>query len=133
MNNIKLQKVYYMPSELEPGILYVSDEFGVAIHLCPCNCGSRVVTTIGPTEWSFKESNNKPTLYPSIGNWQLPCKSHYWITNGEIEWSYRWSDERIKDGRIAEEKRRREYYSDVEENSKKSSFIKRFFNFIFKR
>jgi len=87
MTMLRLQRVHYMPKELEPGILYVSEEFDVAGHICACGCGNEVMTPLGPTEWSFAESSDGPSLTPSIGNWQLPCKSHYWISGGKIEWS----------------------------------------------
>src|SRR5688572_27803500 len=106
MDIIKLLLVQYLPKELEAGVLYVSKEFGVAGHLCPCGCGNKIITPLGSNEWSFTEYKGKPTLYPSLGNWQLPCKSHYWITEGEIEWSYQWTDEKIKEGYRYEEMRR---------------------------
>jgi len=31
---IELQHVHYMPKDLKPGVLYVSEEFGIAAHLC---------------------------------------------------------------------------------------------------
>lgn len=130
MEKIDLLKVHYLPKELEEGILYVSGEFGVAGHLCPCGCRNKIITPLDTTEWSFKEVNNKPSLFPSIGNWQLPCKSHYWITDGEIEWSYQWSKEQIIEGREAEEEKRRSHYDNLENNHKKQSLFKRFINFI---
>ena len=131
MVRIKLLKVHYLPKELEEGLLYVSNEFGVAGHLCPCGCKNKIITPLDPAEWSFKEVNNKPTLYPSIGNWQLPCKSHYWIIDGEIEWSYQWSEEQIIEGREAEEEKRKSYYDSLEKKHKKQSLFKRFINFVF--
>ena len=35
----KMRRVHYMPKDLKPGILYVSEEFNIAIHLCACGCG----------------------------------------------------------------------------------------------
>lgn len=99
-----------MPKELEPGVLYVAEEFDAAGHLCACGCGNKVMTPLGPTEWSFEESTEGPTLNPSIGNWQLPCKSHYWIIAGQVEWSRAWSPDQIEFGRRAEDERRRAYY-----------------------
>ncbi|PKP46477.1 MAG: hypothetical protein CVT95_06915 [Bacteroidetes bacterium HGW-Bacteroidetes-12] len=131
MERIKLLKVHYLPKELEEGFLYVSEEFGVAGHLCPCGCKNKIITPIEPTEWSFKEFNNKPTLFPSIGNWQLPCKSHYWITDGKIEWSYQWSEQQIIEGREAEEEKRKTYYDNLENKPVKQSLIRRFINFVF--
>jgi hypothetical protein len=110
MARFRLQRVHYMPKELEPGILYVSEEFDVAGHLCACGCGSKVMTPLGPTEWSIHESENGPSLRPSVGNWQLPCKSHYWLDGGKVEWSGAWSPEQVERGRRAEEERRRVYY-----------------------
>lgn len=110
MDKIILQKVYYMPKQLEPGILYVSDEFKVAAHLCPCGCGNKIITPILPVNWTFSEYNNLPTLSPSISNWQLPCKSHYWITKGHISWSYKISKEQASESWFKEEKTRLTYY-----------------------
>jgi len=87
MTTLRLQRVHYMPKELEPGILHVSEEFDVAGHLCACGCGNKVMTPLSPTEWSFHESEKGPSLRPSIGNWQLPCTSHYWVDGGKVEWS----------------------------------------------
>lgn len=107
-----IEKVYYMPEDIRPGILYVSEEFEIAIHLCACGCGMKVSTPLGPTEWSLKESNSGPSLNPSIGNWQFPCQSHYWIDEGEVHWSSKWSPEKIAEGRRNEEERRQAYYEE---------------------
>ena len=49
MNTIKLERVQYMPKQLSPGILYVSEKYSVAGHLCACGCGNKVITPLGPT------------------------------------------------------------------------------------
>ena len=108
---IKLQRVQYMPKDLKPGVLYVSEQFGAAAHLCACGCGSKIRTPLGPTEWSIKETDVGPTLHPSIGNWQQSCQSHYLITRSEVIWSAQWTAKQIADGRHREEERRREYYN----------------------
>jgi Family of unknown function (DUF6527) len=84
VNSIALRRVKYLPRELAPGILYVSEEFAVAGHLCACGCGNKIITPLGPSEWTFTERNGRPTLHPSVGNWQLPCRSHYIIDEGQI-------------------------------------------------
>ena len=99
-----------MPKDLKPGVLYVSEQFGTAAHLCACGCGSKVRTPLGPTWWSMEETDDGPTLYPSVGNWQQACQSHYLITRGEVIWADLWTAEQIADGRRREEERRREYY-----------------------
>ncbi len=114
MNELKLQHVTYVPRDLAPGVLYVSLEYAVAAHLCACGCGAKVVTPLGPAEWTFSESAGRPTLRPSIGNWQLPCRSHYVISDGRIHWAKAWSNAQVIAGRNAEEERRRDYYKSRE-------------------
>ncbi len=111
-----LKRVYYMPKELEPNTLYVSSEFDIAMHLCACNCGTVVKTPLGPTEWSVRETAKGPTLRPSVGNWQQPCQSHYFITDGEIEWYEKWSEDEIAAGRRNEQERREAYYGTLYKN-----------------
>lgn len=132
-SKIILQRVHYMPKAFEPGILYVSEEFSVAGHLCPCGCGNKIITPLGPTDWKFVEEDGKATLDPSIGNWQIPCRSHYWITDGEIDWSYQWTDRQIRAGRKAEKKRTKAYYKKLDRKRKKQSAFARFVNWIRKK
>lgn len=108
-----LERVHYMPKDLQPGVLYVSEEFGIAIHLCACGCGSRIHTALGPTEFSVHETPDGPSLFPSVGNWQQACQSHYWITRGEVVWGEKWTAEQIAAGRAKEEARREAYYRDL--------------------
>jgi Family of unknown function (DUF6527) len=107
---IELQRVKYMPQQLQPGILYVSEEFSTAAHLCPCGCGSKIRTPLGPTDWRFEDSVRGPTLWPSIGNWQRPCRSHYWIRSGDVLWSEDWSDDEVAVGRQLERDRAAAHY-----------------------
>jgi hypothetical protein len=113
VNEIILRQVVNLPRQLEPGILYVSEEYAVAGHLCACGCGNKVITPLGPAEWSFSERNGKPSLRPSIGNWQLPCRSHYVISGGHIRWAGAWTDEQVKSGRQSEQERRETYYREL--------------------
>ncbi|MEJ7862399.1 MAG: DUF6527 family protein [Pyrinomonadaceae bacterium] len=124
----ELQHVKYMPKELEPHTLYVSEEFGTAAHLCACGCGSKIRTPLGPTEWNVEETKNGPSLYPSVGNWQKPCQSHYWINRGEIKWSKKWTDEKIIEGRRHEEERRRDYYNALDHQRDRK--LRRFWNWV---
>lgn len=110
MTGFQLKRVRFMPRQLESGLLYVSEEFEVAGHLCACGCGNKVITPLGQTDWSFEDEKEGPTLRPSIGSWQLPCKSHYWILAGKVRLAEQWLPEQIERGRLAEEERRRAYY-----------------------
>ena len=123
----ELRKVQYMPTELAPGILYVAEEFGAAAHLCACGCGAIVRTPLDPTEWSLTETEDGPSLDPSIGNWQEPCQSHYWIERGEVRWAPKWRPEQIAAGRRSEEWRRQAYYKKL---YRKSGNLRRLFRWL---
>ena len=100
-----------MPTQLSGEVLYVSKEFETAAHLCPCGCGTRVVTPLGKTDWNCSMGSAGPSLYPSVGNWQLPCRSHYWIWNGRVEWAEHWTDAEVAEGRAREMALSRAYFS----------------------
>lgn len=110
-DSFRLARVEYVPKVLEPGVLYVAKEFDIAVHLCACGCGAKVTTPLGPTEWKVSEKNGLPTLRPSVGNWQLPCRSHYLITVGRTEWAGQWSEAQVIAGRRSEQARREAYYA----------------------
>lgn len=121
---IRLERVHYMPKDLEPGVLYYAEEFGAAAHLCACGCGSKIRTPIAPTEWAIEEGPRGVSLCPSVGNWQQPCRSHYWIENGSIRWSGSWSEEEILRGRAQEERRRAEYFERRSQIGRKKAWLR---------
>lgn len=124
-STLVLNRVTFLPKDLTPGVLYVSEEYKVAGHLCACGCGSKVIVPLGPAEWSFYERNGRPTLRPSIGNWQLPCRSHYLITDGNVHWAGQWSEAQILAGRQAEQTRREAHYASL-----KRGFWQRVWDYI---
>lgn len=79
--------VEYLPEQLDPGVLYISRRFSTATHLCCSGCGSEVVTPLNPAKWRLTERGGKVSLAPSIGNWNLPCQSHYWITDNQVRFA----------------------------------------------
>jgi len=89
-----------------------SIRFRIALfaRICTCGCGAKIRTPLGPTEWAVEETAGGPTLTPSVGNWQQPCQSHYWIHEGEIRWAAKWTPAQIAAGRRREQERRRQYY-----------------------
>jgi|SRR6267142_4779178 len=117
-----------MPAELEPGILYVAEEFGAAAHLCACGCGTVVRTPLDETEWSLEETEEGPSLDPSIGNWQEPCQSHYWIERGRVVWASKWNSRQIEAGRRREQERRDEHHKALQR--KQPSMLRRFGNWF---
>lgn len=106
-------RVHFIPATLEHEVLYYSEEFGIATHLCPCGCGHKIQTPIGPSDYSLSVENNGPTLFPSIGNWQKPCRSHYWIRGGEIIWDRPWSEAQVVAGRATEAARNQLYFESI--------------------
>jgi hypothetical protein len=77
--------------KLEFGKIYVSRKFGVAIHLCACGwCCNETVTPFHEHRhdiWQLMSAPGQPvTLEGSIGNYNMPCKSHYFVRNGKVEW-----------------------------------------------
>jgi hypothetical protein len=105
-----LRRVRFMPDTLEPGVLYVSEQYRTAQHLCACGCGAKIRTPLGSTEWTFTDTTGGPTLSPSIGNWQQACQSHYLIKGGKVRWAGKWTERQIRVGRRQEHKRRQAYY-----------------------
>lgn len=87
--------VEFIPSEIEEEILYISLEYDVAKHKCPCGCGSEIVTTLSPARWQLMYDGETVSLSPSIGNWNHKCKSHYFIKNNRIVWAGKFSDKQI--------------------------------------
>ena len=85
-----------MPDKLDEGTLYVCMQYATSAHNCFCACGREVVTPIHPTKWKLTFDGISVSLFPSIGNWSLGCKSHYWLQDGRIMWAESWSDEEIQ-------------------------------------
>ena len=75
-----------IPETLEPGVLYLALEYDAMAHLCACGCGTEVATPIGPTDWQIAWNGVSMTVWPSIGNGSLACRSHYVIRAGRISW-----------------------------------------------
>lgn len=76
-----------IPAEREAETLYVSLRFRTSLHLCACGCGSEVWLPIRPDRHHLAWDGETITLKPSIGNWNFPCRSHYWIQDGRIQWA----------------------------------------------
>ena len=103
--------VEFIPSELEEGVLYVSVQYATAVHKCACGCGNKVVTPISPADWQLLFDGESISLTPSIGNWQFPCRSHYWIKSNKILWAEAWTSEQIAAGRQREAREYERYYA----------------------
>lgn len=66
-------------------MLHISLRYATAVHLCACGCRRKVVTPLKPAGWRLI-FDGAVSLDPSIGNWQYPCRSHYYIRSNRVEW-----------------------------------------------
>lgn len=107
MTTLRHEFVQAIPDRLEPDVVYVSIPYATVAHLCPCGCGQEISLPLSPVDWKLVFDGETVTLVPSIGNWSLPCRSHYWIRRGRVVWAKPWTDERIEQARKADEIRRR--------------------------
>ncbi len=110
VNVLKHEFVEYIPEVLSEGAIYVSIAFATAVHRCCCGCGNEVVTPISPTDWKLTFDGETISLFPSIGNWSFPCKSHYWIRSNGVEWAPQWSPQKIEAARALDVEEKREFY-----------------------
>lgn len=99
-----------IPEVIEEGKIYVSIPFTTAIHKCFCGCGNEVVTPLTPTDWELSFDGETISLDPSIGNWNFPCQSHYWITHDSVRWARRWTRKEIDAKRAQERLEKKKYY-----------------------
>jgi len=104
--------VEFIPDKIEEGILYISIEYCTTIHKCVCGCGNEVVTPLSPTDWKMTFNGKAISLYPSIGNWNFHCKSHYWIINSRVEFADKWTENEIQLGRQNDLENKKEYFEE---------------------
>jgi hypothetical protein len=85
------QAVERIPKPLSNGVVYHSKEFEVGALLCACGCGHRVSLLV-PDSHQIKSEGGMATVRPSIAVCDAPCKSHYYISAGRVEWLPAFSD-----------------------------------------
>lgn len=110
MNALKHEFMEFIPDDLRDGTIYVSMRFATAIHKCCCGCGQQVVTPFSPTDWKLTFDGETISLYPSIGNWNFPCQSHYWIKRSKVVWDRKWSRREIDEARVQDRMLEEEYF-----------------------
>lgn len=85
------QAVERIPKPLSNGVVYHSEEFEVGALLCACGCGHRVSLLV-PDSHRIMSEGGMATVRPSIAVCDAPCKSHYYISAGRVEWLPAFSD-----------------------------------------
>lgn len=111
VQSLRPEYVDFIPRELSEGILYLSKKYGTASHLCCCGCGTKIVTPLRPTEYTLTEASGGVSLWPSIGNWDHPCQSHYVIENNRVLPAPHMSRAEIQRGRDYDEVLKAAYFA----------------------
>jgi hypothetical protein len=101
---IKHEFVEFIPKQRQEGVLYVSIPYATAVHNCFCGCGLKVVTPISPVGWQLTFDGETVTLFPSIGSWSFPCRSHYFIRRDTVVCGENMSQYQIELGRARDQK-----------------------------
>lgn len=87
VSQIRPRFVDFIPDRLEEGVLYISERYRTCSHLCCCGCGEEVVTPLSPAEWQVRREGDTVSLWPSVGNWDYKCRSHYVIRHNKVLWA----------------------------------------------
>lgn len=88
---LRVLDVEFMPETKEPGVLYVSERFHLAIHLCAGGCGTAAVMQTAPMFdgdqhfWTMTRAGDLVTFSPSI--LQTGCRHHYFIERNQVRWA----------------------------------------------
>jgi len=96
--------VEFIPEAMNGSTLYVSLEYATTAHLCACGCGNKIVLPVSPAQWCVIYDGESVSLHPSVGNWDLPCRSHYWLKGGRVQWDKPWSEKQIQRGRARDQR-----------------------------
>ena len=100
-----------IPTDREERTLYVSIPFATAVHNCMCGCGTKVVTPLSPPQWKIIFDGESVSLWPSIGNSGLTCRSHYVIEQDQVHWAPTWTDAKIAAGRARDKSLRDRHFA----------------------
>ena len=88
ITRIKYEFVDSAPQTLQPGAMYVSTKYRAIVHLCLCGCGEKVLLNLDPdpSAWSFTFDGRTLSIWASVGNVGIPCRSHYIIERNQVRW-----------------------------------------------
>lgn len=109
------QFVTHLPEDLQAGILYISMEYATAGHRCCCGCGEEVITPFSPTDWKMTFDGKTVSLWPSVGNWNFACRSHYFIQKGRVVEADRWTEKQVEINRRKDKEAKLNHYSSPEQ------------------
>jgi hypothetical protein len=104
-----------IPRTLEPGVLYISMEYATAAHSCACGCGEEVMTPFTPTDWRMTFDGETVSLWPSVGNWQLACRSHYVVEKDNVIRAGDWTPQQIAAEQQRDKAAKTRYYATAQQ------------------
>ena len=111
-----------MPEVIKEGKVYISIKHRLTEHLCACGCRAEVSLPLGRSEWRIEYDGETVSIRPSVGNWRLPCRSHYIIQESVTRWCKPWSAREAVAGRIRD---RQEKEQDIIRKKKERTWWKR--------
>ena len=79
------EAVERIPNQMREGVVYHTHKFKLAALLCACGCRHRVMLLV-PESHQVTSENGLATIRPSIAVCDGRCKSHYFVTAGQVEW-----------------------------------------------
>lgn len=74
-----------IPAKMQEGVVYHTEEYELAGLLCACGCGHQI-TLLVPDSHQVRDEGGYATIRPSVGVFDAPCKSHYVISAGNVQW-----------------------------------------------
>jgi Family of unknown function (DUF6527) len=107
---VRHEFVEFIPEELDEGVIYISMPYATAVHKCLCGCGREIALPLSPVGWRLTYDGESISLYPSIGNWDLPCRSHYWIWGSAVHWAKSWPRRDVEAGKARDRQLRRMHF-----------------------
>ncbi len=73
------------------------------------------MTPLTPTDWKLTFDGETVSLHPSIGNWNFPCRSHYWIRNNRVEWAEDWPEWKVEAAEADDQQEKDAFYGSRED------------------
>ena len=72
------------------------------------------MTPLTPTDWKMIFDGETVSLLPSVGNWQLACRSHYVIRRGQIIRAGDWTERQVAAAQARGRTAKARYYGAVQ-------------------
>lgn len=108
-----------LPDQVGPFEFHYSRKFDMAAVACACGCGHRIMLNL-LEQHQLEIVDGLPSVDPSILVADAPCLSHFYITNGRVEWAQQWSKKTVD--RVMQSQVRRHVEQDKKRKPKRSFF-----------